>query len=174
MRKSEAMPRLIKLINYLDAINFYMLWIAEMYFRGTQKDLSASDQRISSELEGITDVRHSLSSSFSDNGTDEYDTSDKARIPAWTDRVLYKGQLKLSTYDRAELRTSDHRPVYAIFEAKVREVDEEKKDKITREILGNLEAGDGFSELEKRGMSALLDAKSTGELPHCISLKIVY
>lgn len=27
----------------------------------------------------------------SDNGSDEYDTSEKARIPAWTDRILYKG-----------------------------------------------------------------------------------
>lgn len=25
------------------------------------------------------------------NGTNEYDTSENARIPAWTDRILYKG-----------------------------------------------------------------------------------
>lgn len=27
-----------------------------------------------------------------DNGTDDYDTSDKMRIPAYTDRILYEGE----------------------------------------------------------------------------------
>jgi hypothetical protein len=26
-----------------------------------------------------------------DNGTDDYDTSEKARVPAYTDRVVYRG-----------------------------------------------------------------------------------
>ena len=71
--------------------------------------------------------------------------------------MLYKGQLKLSVYDRAELRTSDHRPVYAIFEAKVREVDHGKKDKITREIKGKLNSGEGFAGLEESGVRDLMD-----------------
>ena len=63
-----------------------------------------------------------------DNGTDQYDTSEKARIPAWTDRVLCKGSaLRLQAYNRAELWTSDHRPVYAVFSATVREVDIAKR-----------------------------------------------
>lgn len=46
-----------------------------------------------------------------DNGTQVYDTSEKARIPAWTDRILYYGkELDLSRYNRAELMASDHRP----------------------------------------------------------------
>jgi hypothetical protein len=67
-----------------------------------------------------------------DVGTDNYDTSEKMRIPAWTgsslsghlsynhmsfffssnvDRVLYRGsRLDLSVYSRAELKGSDHRP----------------------------------------------------------------
>lgn len=59
--------------------------------------------------------------------SDVYDTSEKQRIPAWTDRILYcklyptnvnetgeqldYGQIEF--YGRAELRTSDHRPVVA-------------------------------------------------------------
>lgn len=47
--------------------------------------------------------------------SDEYDTSDKMRIPAWTDRILYRGNnLDLEKYSRAELKSSDHRPVYAV------------------------------------------------------------
>ena len=38
-------------------------------------------------------------------------SSEKQRIPGWTDRILYKGNhLKLLQYARAELYTSDHRP----------------------------------------------------------------
>ena len=46
-----------------------------------------------------------------DLGTDTYDTSEKMRIPAWTDRILYRGDtLNLQAYSRAELRGSDHKP----------------------------------------------------------------
>lgn len=46
-----------------------------------------------------------------DYGSDNYDSSEKMRIPAWTDRILFKGNaLDLSLYSRAELKSSDHRP----------------------------------------------------------------
>lgn len=46
-----------------------------------------------------------------DNGTDVYDTSEKQRVPSWTDRILWKGKgVKLVKYDRAEVMMSDHRP----------------------------------------------------------------
>ncbi|OAD73140.1 hypothetical protein PHYBLDRAFT_96484, partial [Phycomyces blakesleeanus NRRL 1555(-)] len=46
-----------------------------------------------------------------DNGTNVYDTSEKQRVPGWTDRIIFKGDhLKQIQYARAELYTSDHRP----------------------------------------------------------------
>ena len=46
-----------------------------------------------------------------DNGSDLYDTSEKQRVPSWTDRILYKGHgLDLMRYSRAEVMMSDHRP----------------------------------------------------------------
>ncbi|CAJ0835133.1 7105_t:CDS:10 [Entrophospora sp. SA101] len=46
-----------------------------------------------------------------DIGTDMYDTSEKARVPAWTDRILYRGnRIKQFGYCRAEIKASDHRP----------------------------------------------------------------
>jgi hypothetical protein len=52
-----------------------------------------------------------------DKGTDDYDTSHKERIPAWTDRVLFKPTgTRVLEYDSvATARHSDHRPVYATF-----------------------------------------------------------
>ncbi|TFY81149.1 hypothetical protein EWM64_g2863 [Hericium alpestre] len=71
-----------------------------------------------------------------DLGTDNYDTSEKMRIPAWTDRVLYRGkQLDLSEYSRAELRGSDHRPVYSMFEATVHIIDPVKRATLSRLLL---------------------------------------
>jgi hypothetical protein len=54
-----------------------------------------------------------------DAGTDAYDTSEKKRVPSWTDRVLFKpcAAVRLKRYDSVRsLRTSDHRPVLALFE----------------------------------------------------------
>ena len=69
------------------------------------------------------------------NGTDAYDTSEKARIPAYCDRIISKGDnLRQVGYDTAPLRFSDHRPVYATFECVVKVEDEAKKDALTKEM----------------------------------------
>jgi len=69
------------------------------------------------------------------NGTDEYDTSEKARIPAWCDRVLRKGSnLRQINYTTAPLRFSDHRPVYATFQCTVSKVDEAVRKSLSQEI----------------------------------------
>ncbi|KAL6872591.1 SacI homology domain-containing protein [Trichoderma longibrachiatum] len=70
-----------------------------------------------------------------DIGTDVYDTSEKARIPAWTDRVLKKGAiLRQTSYDSAPLLFSDHRPVYATFDCRVSLIDEARRDAISHEL----------------------------------------
>jgi len=70
-----------------------------------------------------------------DNGTDNYDTSEKQRVPAWTDRILYRGQgLKLLDYNCANLKMSDHRPVYTTFTVRCRIVEEAKREQLAREI----------------------------------------
>lgn len=50
-----------------------------------------------------------------DKGTKSYDTSHKQRIPAWTDRVLFKPfGVRVLEYDSAPNAVhSDHRPVFA-------------------------------------------------------------
>ncbi|KAJ9119073.1 hypothetical protein QFC22_003564 [Naganishia vaughanmartiniae] len=70
-----------------------------------------------------------------DLGSDIYDTSEKQRIPAWTDRILYKGEdLYQTSYDIAQVRASDHRPVYATFTTEVHIVDHKKEEQI-RSVL---------------------------------------
>ncbi|KAJ2903152.1 uncharacterized protein MKZ38_010284 [Zalerion maritima] len=70
-----------------------------------------------------------------DIGTDTYDTSEKTRIPAWTDRILRKGtNLKQLSYNCAPLKFSDHRPVYATFDCIVNIIDTERREKISRNV----------------------------------------
>ncbi|CAI7615143.1 unnamed protein product [Penicillium manginii] len=59
-----------------------------------------------------------------DVGTDQYDSSEKKRSPAWCDRVLYRGvgRVKQLEYRRHEVRASDHRPVSATFKVRVKTV----------------------------------------------------
>lgn len=61
--------------------------------------------------------------------------SEKARIPAWTDRVLWKGNnLRQTAYGTAPLRFSDHRPVYATFQCSVSIIDTAIRESLSREI----------------------------------------
>lgn len=63
-----------------------------------------------------------------DVGTDLYDTSEKARTPSWTDRIIYRGtNLYPLAYSDAPLRLSDHRPVFAAYRVNIAFIDEKKK-----------------------------------------------
>lgn len=59
-----------------------------------------------------------------DVGTDNYDTSEKKRAPAWCDRLLFRGNGRIQQVDylRHEVRVSDHRPVTGKFELTVKRV----------------------------------------------------
>ncbi|KAK1140622.1 Inositol-1,4,5-trisphosphate 5-phosphatase 1, partial [Aspergillus melleus] len=66
-----------------------------------------------------------------DIGRDDYDTSEKARIPAWCDRVLWRGaNLHQVNYNVAALRFSDHRPVWATFLCEISTINEYAKSEL--------------------------------------------
>jgi endonuclease/exonuclease/phosphatase family metal-dependent hydrolase len=70
-----------------------------------------------------------------DVGTDNYDTSEKKRSPAWCDRVLYRGmgRIKQLDYRRHDgVRVSDHRPVSAKFKIRVKTINT-KRQMVARE-----------------------------------------
>ncbi|KAI1391355.1 DNase I-like protein [Hypoxylon trugodes] len=64
-----------------------------------------------------------------DVGTDNYDTSEKKRSPAWCDRLLHRGfgRIKQLEYRRHEVRVSDHRPVTGQFRYTVKSISPKKR-----------------------------------------------
>ncbi|KAI0416736.1 Endonuclease/exonuclease/phosphatase [Xylaria grammica] len=64
-----------------------------------------------------------------DVGTDNYDTSEKKRSPAWCDRLLHRGSGRIQQLDyrRHEVRVSDHRPVTGRFKFTIKKISPKKR-----------------------------------------------
>uniref|UniRef100_A0A665UZF4 phosphoinositide 5-phosphatase n=1 Tax=Echeneis naucrates TaxID=173247 RepID=A0A665UZF4_ECHNA len=105
--------------------------------------------------------------------SEDYDTSEKCRTPAWTDRILWKrrkwnfdktGKIRMQAddsclfillsrlpclddpdypwspgtlkyYGRAELKTSDHRPVVAVIDVDILEVDPHARHQVYKDVI---------------------------------------
>ncbi|XP_014209022.1 inositol polyphosphate 5-phosphatase OCRL-1 [Copidosoma floridanum] len=76
-----------------------------------------------------------------DPGTDNWDSSEKGRAPAWCDRVLWKGESMncLDYRSHPELKISDHKPVSSIFDSKIRVIDSIKYRKIHEDLMKKLD-----------------------------------
>jgi len=100
-----------------------------------------------------------------DIGTDNYDSSEKYRIPAWTDRVLFKGDaLDLAVYSRAELKSSDHRPVFALFRAELRVVDHAARAALSRALFENIMSTAPGEKLDEK-LASLTFSSDSPDLP---------
>ncbi|UJR15004.1 hypothetical protein I4U23_001981 [Adineta vaga] len=85
-----------------------------------------------------------------DINTDRYDTSEKARIPSWTDRIVYRSKRTKVTKDKEaevdtiktihylsadKIRFSDHRPVSGLYTVLIKyECDEKRSNQIRDEL----------------------------------------
>ncbi|XP_033002826.1 synaptojanin-1 isoform X11 [Lacerta agilis] len=115
--------------------------------------------------------------------SDDYDTSEKCRTPAWTDRVLWRRRKwpfdrsaedmdllnssfqdeskhiytwnpgTLLYYGRAELKTSDHRPVVGLIDIDIFEVDADERHKIYKEVIAVQGPPDGTIMVSIKGSS---------------------
>lgn len=76
-----------------------------------------------------------------DPGTDNWDSSEKTRAPAWCDRIFWKGEIikQLCYRSHPKLNISDHKPVSAIFESQIRVVNHSKYRKVHEEVIKKLD-----------------------------------
>ncbi|CAE1246042.1 INPP5B_F [Acanthosepion pharaonis] len=75
------------------------------------------------------------------SGTDDWDSSEKSRIPAWCDRILWKGNCvcQNSYQSHNELKISDHKAVSAVFSVGLKVIDQEKSKKVYEDIMKRLD-----------------------------------
>ncbi|KAH9887700.1 DNase I-like protein [Cubamyces lactineus] len=89
-----------------------------------------------------------------DRRSDEYDTSEKARVPAWCDRVLWRAlvpeRVQQLHYRRWEANVSDHRPISAAFRITVKQVNHEAREHVKAQAMAR------WKEVERDRLSAAL------------------
>lgn len=73
-----------------------------------------------------------------DRRSDEYDSSEKRRVPAWCDRVLWRSRepsrVEQLHYRRYEANVSDHRPISSAFRMTVKSIAPERREPVKAEV----------------------------------------
>eukprot|EP00123_Amoebidium_parasiticum_P018177 comp24124_c0_seq2/m.43765 comp24124_c0_seq2/g.43765 ORF comp24124_c0_seq2/g.43765 comp24124_c0_seq2/m.43765 type:complete len:870 (-) comp24124_c0_seq2:278-2887(-) len=72
-----------------------------------------------------------------DVGTHNYDSSEKQRVPSWTDRILYMGDSvdQISYRSHPQITCSDHKPVSAVFTIQAYMFDADRQNTVYKSIL---------------------------------------
>jgi hypothetical protein len=76
-----------------------------------------------------------------DCGTNNFDSSEKARAPAWTDRILYTGNARVMEYTRGEHCMSDHKPIRARVQIDVEKINRHERSMLLSQIIKETQAG---------------------------------
>ncbi|KAJ8145106.1 hypothetical protein OY671_001793 [Metschnikowia pulcherrima] len=101
-----------------------------------------------------------------DKRTSNYDSSEKQRVPSWTDRILFKSKdrnsLKPSNYNAVmDIFISDHKPVYYTFECKVKFVNEKKKKELALSYYNDYKTANGDVVHSARSLTSTPDSLSS-------------
>jgi hypothetical protein len=73
-----------------------------------------------------------------DPRSSEYDSSEKSRVPAWCDRILWRScvpsRVHQLNYQRYEANVSDHRPISAGFNLTIKAIRHDVRAKVKGEV----------------------------------------
>ena len=145
--RTDSGPKTNSLIDNFD----YVYWFGDLNFRinGTREvvdgmlenhmhdALLCCDQltmlmRFNRIFSGFTEGPLNFFPTYKfDHDSDHYDSSQRRRVPSWTDRILFKSGVNtqvLSYCSAPDIRSSDHRPVYGTFRTKINFTQEGNRD----------------------------------------------
>lgn len=140
----------------------HIYWLGDLNYRITELDPSTVKRMVSEHNFGPVlewdqlKQQHKIDNVFSgylegpinfkptykyDPGTDNWDSSEKNRAPAWCDRIFWKGKeiTQLAYRSHPSLNISDHKPVSAVFSSYIKIIDEEKYRKVYEEVIKHLD-----------------------------------
>lgn len=101
-----------------------------------------SQRKIGRVFEGYNEGEITFRPTFKyDLNTDNWDTSEKARQPAWCDRILWAGEgISQSVYrSHMALKISDHKPVSSSFQAQIKVIDKSSFRRVHEEVMKQLD-----------------------------------
>ncbi|XP_023131755.2 type II inositol 1,4,5-trisphosphate 5-phosphatase isoform X3 [Amphiprion ocellaris] len=139
-----------------------ILWIGDLNYRITDLDVDKVKELISKKdfeklhgydqlkrqideeavFEGFEEGEIDFQPTYKyDTGSDKWDTSEKCRVPAWCDRILWRGKnIDQQHYQsHMALKTSDHKPVSSLLVIGIKRVNGEAYKKTFEEIVRNID-----------------------------------
>lgn len=143
--------------------------MARIFIQNNQIDHVLQNDQLNSQkqtgqynLTKYSEASISFAPSYSfDVGTDNYDSSEKQRVPSWCDRILWRrsDRSKELAYDCLfEFKGSDHKPVRLGSELEIREIIKEKYEECYFESLKLLDAFENAAIPDTEVSCHLVDA----------------
>eukprot|EP01114_Cavostelium_apophysatum_P014891 TRINITY_DN3964_c0_g2_i1.p1 TRINITY_DN3964_c0_g2~~TRINITY_DN3964_c0_g2_i1.p1 ORF type:complete len:846 (+),score=280.12 TRINITY_DN3964_c0_g2_i1:141-2678(+) len=139
----------------------YLFWLGDLNYRITMADveirkavnesnwkkLVEADQlyvqmQAKNAFDDFTEGQINFAPTYKyDLSTGQYTSAEKInRSPAYTDRILYRGDnIKQLTYRRHEMTTSDHKSVSSTMEIRIKKIDAAAKKRLHLEIVRQLD-----------------------------------
>lgn len=106
----------------IDATKAKALIEKEKYSIILEQDQLKEQMRLGHVFSGFTEGPIQFRPTYKyDPSTDNWDSSEKNRAPAWCDRILYKGEhiTQVDYSSQLQYKLSDHKPVASSYQTKV-------------------------------------------------------
>ncbi|XP_077950606.1 type II inositol 1,4,5-trisphosphate 5-phosphatase isoform X2 [Gasterosteus aculeatus] len=139
-----------------------IVWIGDLNYRITELDVTTVKELISQKdfetLHGHDQLKRQMDEEAVfvgfvegpidfqptykyDTGSDKWDTSEKCRVPAWCDRILWRGKniAQQQYQSHMTLKTSDHKPVSSLLVIGIKKVNAEIYKKTFEDIVRNID-----------------------------------